>query len=180
VEPPYNALTCEESTTALDQSSFAAAFSSASRTSGRRCHTPASFQSRSQRQQVIPEPNPSSCGRRSHWMPVCSKNGIPHSTSRSGTALQPGYLNRRSLLGHDPRRGSHDQPNAELADRARPSGPNHLIVLAVASAGKRPKHRDRALKACHESNLSRPRSQRRPRASRSRPDHIGHYRTTCN
>lgn len=97
-QPPFDARTCEESTTALDRSSRAAAFSSASRTSCRRCHTPASFQNRS-RQHVIPDPNPSSCGRCSHRIPVCSTNRIPHSTSRSGTGRRPGHRNRRSLLG---------------------------------------------------------------------------------
>lgn len=54
--PPFSALTCEESTT----SSREAAFSSASRTSCKRCQTPASFQSRDLRQHVMPEPKPSS------------------------------------------------------------------------------------------------------------------------
>ncbi len=59
-EPPFSALTCEESTTHLDQSSRAAALSSARSTSCSRCHTPASFQCLSRRQHVMPEPNPSS------------------------------------------------------------------------------------------------------------------------
>lgn len=58
--PPFSALTCEESTTQRDQSSREAAFSSASRTSCKRCQTPASFQSRNLRQHVMPEPKPSS------------------------------------------------------------------------------------------------------------------------
>ncbi len=60
LEPPFSALTWLESTTALDQSRRAAAFSSASSTSCSRCQTPASFQSRSRRQHVIPDPKPSS------------------------------------------------------------------------------------------------------------------------
>lgn len=60
VDLPFRALTWEESTTQRDQASRAAAFSSASRTSCNRCQTPASFQSRSRRQHVIPEPKPSS------------------------------------------------------------------------------------------------------------------------
>jgi hypothetical protein len=72
VDPPFNALTWDESTTQRDQSSREAAFSSASRTSCSRCQTPASFQSRNRRQQVMPEPKPSSCGRYSHWIPVCN------------------------------------------------------------------------------------------------------------
>ena len=89
VAPPFNALTCEESTTQRDQSSFRSAFSSASKTSWSLCQTPASFQSRSRRQHVMPEPNPSSCGRYSHWIPVCSTNKIPHNACRSGTLGRP-------------------------------------------------------------------------------------------
>jgi hypothetical protein len=72
VAPPFSALTWEESTTQRDQSSREAAFSSASRTSWSRCQTPASFQSRRRRQQVMPEPKPISFGRYSHWIPVCN------------------------------------------------------------------------------------------------------------
>lgn len=99
VDPPFRALTWEESTTQRDQSRRAAAFSWASRTSCSRCQTPASFQSRSRRQHVMPEPKPSSLGRCSHWMSVCSTYKIPHSTCRSGTGRRPGYRKRRSLLG---------------------------------------------------------------------------------
>ena len=99
VDPPFRALTWLESTTALDQSSRAAAFSSASSTSCSRCQTPASFQSRSRRQHVMPEPKPNSFGRCSHWMSVHSTNRIPQSTCRSGIGLRPGYRNRRSFFG---------------------------------------------------------------------------------
>jgi protein-S-isoprenylcysteine O-methyltransferase Ste14 len=73
--------------TARDQSSFPAACSSASSSSCSCCQTPAVFHSSRRRQHVMPEPNPSSCGRNSRWMPVCSTKKIPHSTCRSGTAL---------------------------------------------------------------------------------------------
>jgi hypothetical protein len=36
----------------------------------RRCQTPGPFQSRSRRQQVMPEPKPNSCGRNSQRIPV--------------------------------------------------------------------------------------------------------------
>lgn len=58
--PPFMARRCEPSITARDQSSTPAACSSASRFSCSRVQTPASFQSRSRRQQVMPEPNPNS------------------------------------------------------------------------------------------------------------------------
>ena len=58
--PPFMARRCEQSITARDQSSAPAVCSSASRFSCSRVQTPALFRSRSRRQQVMPEPNPSS------------------------------------------------------------------------------------------------------------------------
>ncbi len=87
--PRRAALTREESITALDQSSF---FADRSFPSSTRCsfsHTPASFQAARRLQQVIPQPTPSSCGRYSHWIPVCSTNRIPHNACRSGTRGRP-------------------------------------------------------------------------------------------
>ncbi|CAL9669805.1 hypothetical protein SUDANB176_07411 [Streptomyces sp. enrichment culture] len=37
----------------------------------------------------MPEPKPSSCGKYSHWMPVCSTKRIPHRVYRSGTRGRP-------------------------------------------------------------------------------------------
>ncbi len=88
--PPLSARTWEPSTTAFDQSSASTAFNSASSDSCSRCQTPASFQSRSRRQHVIPDPKPNSCGRNSHEMPVYSTNRIPHSALRSSRRLRPG------------------------------------------------------------------------------------------
>lgn len=45
----------------------------------------------SDKQQVMPEPKPSSCGKYSPWMPVCSTNKIPHKACRSGTRGRPGF-----------------------------------------------------------------------------------------
>ena len=87
--PRRAARTWEESITARDQSSL---FAARSRFSSTRCsasHTPASFHAARRRQQVMPEPKPSSCGRYSHWMPVCSTNRIPHKACRSGTRGLP-------------------------------------------------------------------------------------------
>ncbi len=50
-----------------------------------RCHTPAACQSRRRRQHVMPLPKPSSCGRSSHGMPVCSTYRMPLSAARSST-----------------------------------------------------------------------------------------------
>ncbi len=51
--------------------------------------TPASCQSRSRRQQVTPEPQPSSGGKSSHAMPVRSTNRIPLSAARSEIRGRP-------------------------------------------------------------------------------------------
>lgn len=77
--PRRAARTWEESITARDQSSCFAARSLASSTTWSRSQTPASFQAARRRQHVMPEPKPSSCGRYSHWIPVCSTNRIPQS-----------------------------------------------------------------------------------------------------
>jgi hypothetical protein len=69
---------------------LSAACNSARSSSWRRCHTPASCHSARRRQHVIPDPNPSSCGRNSHGIAVYSTNRIPHRTCRSGTRLRPG------------------------------------------------------------------------------------------
>lgn len=68
--PPLSARTWEPSITARDMSNCPAARSLPSSTSCSRCHTPASFQSRNRRQQVMPEPKPSSWGRYSHGIAV--------------------------------------------------------------------------------------------------------------
>jgi hypothetical protein len=54
--PPFSARTCDPSAADRDQSITPAACSLASSTSCSRCHTPASCQSRSRRQHVIPDP----------------------------------------------------------------------------------------------------------------------------
>ncbi len=59
----------------------------------------ASFQSRSLRQHVIPDPNPSSWGRYSHRIAVQSTNRIPHNTLRSSRGLRPGNRCRRGSRG---------------------------------------------------------------------------------
>jgi hypothetical protein len=106
--PPLSARTCEPSITAFDQSSLSAACSSASSASCRRCHTPAACHSARRRQHVIPDPNPSSCGRNSHGIAVYNTNRIPHSTCRSGSRLRPGCRCRRSTVGSSGSIRSHN------------------------------------------------------------------------
>ncbi len=87
---PFFAWIWLESQTPRDQSSSPAACNSPSSSSCKRCHTPASCQVRGLRQQVIPEPNPSSWGRCSQAIPVCRTNRIPLNTCRSSSGLRPG------------------------------------------------------------------------------------------
>ena len=56
---------------------------------GARSQTPASCQSRSRRQQVIPEPQPISWGSISQGMPVFSTKMMPVKAARSGTRGRP-------------------------------------------------------------------------------------------
>jgi hypothetical protein len=97
--PPCIARTEAESTTARDQSILSAALSLSSSTWCNRRHTPATFQSRSRRQQVIPQPQPISCGRYSHGIPVFSTNTMPASTLRSSTGGRPPRLCRSRRRG---------------------------------------------------------------------------------
>jgi hypothetical protein len=127
--PRLAARTCEESTAALDQSNFSAPCNSANSSSCSRCHTPARFHSSKRRQQVIPDPKPSSCGRNSHWIPVCSTNKIPHNTCRSGILFRPGYRGLRgtgrgsngSIRCHNPSATIHGGCSPRLTARHRRS-----------------------------------------------------------
>lgn len=80
--PRCAARTEVESTTARDQSILPAPWSLFSSTRCKRSHTPPFFQSRSRRQQLMPEPQPISCGRYSQGMPVLSTNRMPVSGKR--------------------------------------------------------------------------------------------------
>ena len=103
--PPSTALTLELSTTARDQSMRSAAFSFSSRSSCNRFQTPASCQSRSLRQQLIPQPQPISCGSIDHGMPVRSTNKMPVSASRLPIGGRP-------PLGDDTIGGSSGSTNS--------------------------------------------------------------------
>jgi hypothetical protein len=89
--PPSTARTLELSTTARDQSIWSAVLSSASNSSCSRSQTPAACQSRNRRQQVIPHPQPSSCGSIVHGMPLRITNKIPVSASRLPTGGRPPF-----------------------------------------------------------------------------------------
>lgn len=97
--PPKTARTDAESTTALVKSIWSACLSLLSRTRCILSHTPAFCQSRSFRQQVMPEPQPISLGRYSHGMPVRRTNNMPVKAARSQIGFRPGYRKRLRFLG---------------------------------------------------------------------------------
>jgi hypothetical protein len=119
---PPKARTCELSITARDQSIRSASFSLANSNSCKRCQTPASCHSRNLRQQVMPEPQPISCGRYSQGIPVCNTNKIPVSTLRSSSRLRPG---KRCRLGTFGTSGSIKPHNS--------SDTNGLAIVAILS-----------------------------------------------
>ena len=86
---PFFAGTDEESALARDQSMAAAMLSLFSIRRCRAAHTPAFCQSRSRRQQVMPEQPANSRGRYSHGMPVISTNMMPRNASRAATGGRP-------------------------------------------------------------------------------------------
>ena len=96
---PPTARTDALSTQARDQSSWSASCNLDNSVSWSFSHTPAACQSRSRRQQVIPEPQPISWGSISHGMPLFSTNRMPVRALRSSRGLRPGWRNRRGLAG---------------------------------------------------------------------------------
>jgi hypothetical protein len=82
--PPKSARIELPSTTARDQSISPQRDSQSSNEKWISCQLPASCQSRSLRQHVMPEPQPSSCGSISHGIPLRRTNRIPVRQARSG------------------------------------------------------------------------------------------------
>lgn len=87
---PFFARTCEPSTMIRSKSISLAAWARVSTAWWILSNAPAACQSRNLRQQVIPDPNPSSWGRSSHPIPVISTNKIPCSTRRESLCGGPG------------------------------------------------------------------------------------------
>ena len=73
------------------QSMWSALPSRSNRARWIRPHTPACCQSRKRRQQVMPEPQPISCGSISQGMPERSTNTMPLSAARSGIGGRPPF-----------------------------------------------------------------------------------------
>jgi hypothetical protein len=93
--PPCMARTEEESTITRDQSSRSASRKRAKRTSWISFQIPFRCQACRRRQAVIPDPQPSSCGKYSQGRPVLSTNKIAHRTLRLSIGLRPGCRLRR-------------------------------------------------------------------------------------
>jgi hypothetical protein len=88
---PLLARTLRLSTLARLQSMAASSPSQLSTVVCNRSQTPASCQSRSRRQQVVPFPQPSSFGRSRHGQPVRRTKMIPPSAARFGTRGRPPF-----------------------------------------------------------------------------------------
>lgn len=105
--PPKTARTEQLSKIALSQSISSASPSSSSSRRHICSQTPSACQSRSRRQQVMPEPQPISCGKYSHGQPVRSTKRIPVNALRSGMGGRPpwgpGFLagNNGSMRNHN-------------------------------------------------------------------------------
>lgn len=83
--PPVSALSIALSTSARDQLIWSARCNFASKTRCSLSHTPAACQAVKRRQQVMPLPQPISCGKSSQAMPVFSTKRIPVNALRLPT-----------------------------------------------------------------------------------------------
>jgi hypothetical protein len=92
---PFNARTCEPSTTTVSRSSRSSARSWSRSSSCTAAKTPASVQSRNLRQHVTPETPATSRGSSRQVIPVLSTNTIPAGAARSSAGNRPGYRLRR-------------------------------------------------------------------------------------
>lgn len=99
LRPPKTARIESESTRAREKSIWSAPRSSRNKTRWTWLQTPASCQSRSRRQQVMPLPQPISRGRASQGMPVFRTKIIPVNTARLSKGLRPGCRKRLFLTG---------------------------------------------------------------------------------
>jgi hypothetical protein len=97
--PPQSARTEALSTMARDQSNLCAPLSWSKSNLWILSQTPLFCQLRSKRQQVIPEPQPISCGRSSQGIPVRRTKITPVNTLRTSKGLRPGHRRRRGLGG---------------------------------------------------------------------------------
>ena len=126
---PFLAGTWLESATTREKSIAPAARRRASSRACSSSQTPAHCHSSRRRQQVMPEPQPSSGGRCRQALPVCSTKRMPHSAGRSGRRLAPRVAQAPrmrgqqrldqlpELVGHDPWTHGHRDPSRRDAGR---------------------------------------------------------------
>ena len=88
---PRGLATAAPSMLARLQSIWSCSRKRVSRARCRRSQMPKACQSRRRRQQVMPLPKPSSCGKSSHAIPVCNTNKMPFSAARSSTLGRPPF-----------------------------------------------------------------------------------------
>ena len=131
VRSPFFAGTLLESSAARDESSWSASLNRSRSTWWSVYHTPASRQSRSRRQQVMPLPQPISGGSISHGMPLFNTNRIPVSAARSATGAGPRWASA-PLAGEGP--------------KSRPRV-HHLLTVSTASLRHHQQQRDSAVTA---------------------------------
>ena len=132
--PPCMARTEVESTTPRDQSILSAPFNSHSAFRRSRSHTPARCQSRSRRQQVMPDPQPISLGRYSHGTPLLSTNRIPVNAWRWDSGLRPGWRRRRRVgLGSSGSIQRHSCSSSSGLATVRPPCLSAVIVRSKIS-----------------------------------------------
>src|SRR5690606_40613095 len=128
--PRRLARTLTLSTAARDQSSRPCWASRSSISRCNSCHTPICCHSRSRRQQVTPDPHPSSAGRAFQLIPALSTNTIPARAARSGTRGRP-VRPRLGLRGFGSS-GSTSSHSSSLTNRSTQDR------LAIAEHDQRP------------------------------------------
>jgi hypothetical protein len=133
---PFFACTWLPSTIARDHSISPAACSFASNSACNFSHTPARCHPSSRRQQVNPEPKPSSCGRCIHGIPVCSTNRIPDSACRSDNRFRPGFRTRRVTFGNNGSTSPHNSSLTSHGGLALIDTPLSLMTDADAIRGQ--------------------------------------------
>jgi len=131
--PPKRARTEQLSIAAVDQSITSACPNSSSSVCQIFCQTPVACQSRRRRQQVMPQPQPISRGRSSHWIPVLSTNRMPVRAARSAIRGRPPW----GLGGSGGMRGSmrshRPSVSSGLAIATSPITSDHSFVTDVIS-----------------------------------------------
>jgi ribosomal protein L34E len=131
LRPPKTARTELRSTTARDQSILLDRASQSRSTKWINCQTPTSCQSRRRRQQVMPEPHPSSCGSISQGIPLRRTKRMPNRHARFAKRGLPPF----GLAFAAGMKGSMSSHN--------PSGNSSVAIAHLLSTGMiRPSPRD--------------------------------------